>query len=383
MARKVSKAAAGAAAATLVAGAAIASVPAASAGALAAASTAASAAVTAGTVTPASTPTWSAVSPPAVGGEVTAFATFQVGNANYQWAFQSTANEVPTGLPSVYTRVNNGSWAKTALPGSVGGERFVYAAALSPTDVVAFTKLAGAGGRQWQFNGTSWRVVKTFDAQIGDATVTSAGNMWVFGTDAAGGGDLGVYHYNGTTWTKLASTLLGGQGLSSGTTAYAYTGTTVAFYNGTKWVATSLASLLPAKTSTNDPHIAGIWDANGTIYAVGTGGAASAGGPVVLLISNGKTWKVAATAGTAGFPAPNQIANDGQNGVWFPVTQQDGTTTELFHYILSTRQLTATALPGTIGALHEIDLTHELAGGDARNTTSGSPATYAEIEYYN
>lgn len=103
----------------------------------------------------------------------------------------------------------------------------------------------------------------------------------------------------------------------------------------------------------------------------------------MLLISNGKTWKVAATADSTGFPAPNQIANDGQNGVWFPVTQQGGTTTELFHYTLSTGQLTGTVLPGTLGALHEIDLTHELAGGRVASTTSSNPATYAEIEYYN
>jgi hypothetical protein len=323
-------------------------------------------------VTPAATPTWTSVSPSGVGGEFTAFAAAQIGNANYQWAFQSTANEVSNGSPSVYSRVNDGSWTKTALRGSGGGEVFVSATAISPTDVLAFTDLPGAtvGGREWQYNGTSWKVIKQFDAPIGTATVINADDVWVFGKTNAGKA-LGVYYYDGNTWTKLASTLNGGQGLSGTTpTAWAYTLNEVAHYNGKEWVATSLP--IPG----NDTRVTNFWDANGTYYAVGTN---EQDQTVIFISGNGTSWSIAATYDGA-TPVANQIANDGQNGIWLPVDLTTGGSAVL-HYTLSTRGLAETPLPGVVDAIHELDITHELAGG--YDVTKAGPATSAEIEYYN
>jgi hypothetical protein len=324
----------------------------------------------ASTAKPVAGPRWTSVSPVDVSGEVTAFAAAQAGDATTQWAFQSTANEVANGYPSVYSRVNNGPWTKTALPGSSAGEVFVSATAISPTNVLAFTRLPGAGGREWQYLGSTWNVVKTFDASIGDATVVNVHDVWVSGDNAAGGGDLGVYRYNGSTWTKLASTLEGAQGLSSATpTGWAYGSNKVAFYNGKEWVPTILP--IPG----NDTRVTGIWDANGTIYAVAT----NEQDETVIFISSGTTWSIAATYPGA-VPLQNQIANDGQNGIWIPVTTA-GDSSAVLHYILSTKALTETSLPGTIGAIHELDVTNELVGGHVPSLED-NPPTDAEIEYY-
>jgi hypothetical protein len=357
MARKLSKASIGAAALAL------------SAAAMVATPALASTARTAGTG-----PRWTSASPVFVSGTVTAFAAAQVGNASTQWAFVTTSDETFTGYPSVYSRVNNGSWRKTALPGSSAGEVFVSATAISPTNVLAFTRLPGAAGREWHYNGATWRVIKAFDAQIGDATVIDASDVWVFGDDVAGDGDLGVYHYNGRTWTKLASTLEGGQGLAGAIpTAWAYGINKVAFYNGKEWVPTILP--IPG----DDTRVTDVWDADGVIYAVGTNKQQET---VIFISSNGKTWSIAATDPGA-VPVQNQIANDGQNGIWIPVGTADQTSSAMLHYTLSTKGLTETPLPGSINVIHQLDLTHELAGGYVPRTIFNPLPIDAEIEYYN
>jgi hypothetical protein len=357
MKRRVSK--------TMAAGAAVTAAVVAGAGLNAAAADAA--------VTPAATPTWTSASPAGVNGEFTAFASAQVGNANYQWAFNATANEDANSVASVYSRVNSGAWKKTALPSSASDQVFVSATAISPTDVLAFSDPSGdatnVDGLEWRYNGTSWTVIKKFDAPIGTATVISAKDVWVFGKSNSVT-PLGVYYYDGSTWTKLASTLNGGQGLSGATpTAWAYTLNEIAHYNGSKWVATILP--IPG----NDTRVTDFWDANGTYYAVGTN---KQGQTVVFISGNGTSWSIAATHDGA-TPVQNEIANDGQNGIWLPVELASGGSAVL-HYTLSTRALTETPLPGTVEAIHELDLTNELVGG---SVAKGGPDTSAEIEYYN
>jgi hypothetical protein len=330
----------------------------------------------AGVVSPAATPPWTSVGRAGVSGAVTALTAAQVGNANTQWAFVTTANEVADGYPSVYTRVNNGSWARADLPGSKPGEAFVAAAAISPGDVLGFTQLPGAGGREWRWNGRTWSVIKTFDAQIGDASVVDADDVWVSGDDTRTGGDLGVYHYNGETWTKVSSTLLGALG-TGGDGAWAYTGTTVATYNGKKWTGTNLAKLIPG----SDPRIADVKGSDGAWYAIAEG---DGGDLAEVLIYNGHTWANAGQVGGAS-AVPNKISTDGDGGIWFPVTLEGATDkgdSAVLHYTRSVKELTETDLPGTIESITALDNTHELAGGYTVNS-KGSPATFAEIEFYN
>jgi hypothetical protein len=315
-------------------------------------------------------PSWSSLGPAGVSGIVTADTSVQWGSGTTgEWAFVSTALQTNyKGYPSVYTRVDDGSWAKTALPGSEPGETFVSATAINNDDVLAFSSVPNGTGREWQFNGSSWKPIETFDAPIGGASVTSASNVWVFGSGATSS-QLGVYHYNGSTWTKVASTLHGGQGIDE-TSAWAYTGTTVAHWNGTAWTGTNLVSLIPG----TDPRIADVYDTDGTMYAIGE----SESG-VVILVSNGSTWtEVGSVAGVAA--VPDQISSDGNLGIWFPVvngTQQG--TAEVVHYVRTVDKTAVTDLPGSILSITRVENTFELAGGSVLH----GKAVQAELEYYN
>ncbi|HEY0937015.1 MAG TPA: hypothetical protein VGD91_25175 [Trebonia sp.] len=128
-------------------------------------------------------PSWSSVGRAGVSGQVTAVTSVEYGPGKTgEWAFVTTAYETNgKGYPSVYSRTDNESWGLTTLPGSAPGEVFVSATAISNQDVLAFSNLQNGTGREWQFNGSSWKVIKTFGAPIGGASVTGVSNVWVFG----------------------------------------------------------------------------------------------------------------------------------------------------------------------------------------------------------
>lgn len=355
------------------------SLKAAAAGAAAAASIGLGAAAASAAVSPA----WHSVGRAGVSGTVTALtAVTHIGKTG-EWAFVATSN----GYPSVYSRSGSQSWAKTTLPGSKAGEAFVAATAISPTHVLAFTRLAGAGGRVWQFNGKNWTVIKTFNAQIGAASVLNGNDVYVFGViPKPGAGTLGVWHYDGHTWQQIASTLQVGSAVSA-TNAWAVSGTMVAHFNGTKWTGTNLAKLLPAKTRLNNPHLANVIATSAvTAYAIGTGGTQTTGGPVVVLQYNGHTWSKVAQY-SLGAPAP-QASTDGHGGLWIPV---GGASTPLvmLHYVNGSYRLANVSLPvsatkpgSTINSITRIPgTTQEIAGGSSPNA-GGNPPTFADILLY-
>jgi hypothetical protein len=317
-------------------------------------------------------PSWSSIGRADVSGTVTAVTSGQWGSGTTgEWAFVSTALETNfKGYPSVYSRVNDGTWAKATLPGSEPGETFVSATAINNDDVLAFSAVPNGTGREWRFNGSTWNVIKTFDAPIGGASVTSAGNVWVFGSSATSD-HLGVYHYNGSTWTKVASTLNGGQGIDE-TSAWAYTGTTVAHWNGTAWTGTNLVSFIPG----GKPQIVDVYDTDGTMYAIGESDSG-----VVILVYNGRTWaRVGAVAGVSA--VPNQISSDGNLGIWFPVIRTDHGAAAVVHYIRTVNETAVTDLPGQLVSITRVENTFELAGGSVLSGKA-NPATYTELEYYN
>ena len=339
-------------------------------GAVATATVAGAGLASAATAHAATGPAWAPVSPAAVSGAVSATASVQFGGTKTaEWAFVTTAFETnDTGFPSVYSRVNDASWAKTTLPGSGPGEVFVSATAISNTDVLAFSNLPNDTGREWQFNGSTWKVIKTFSDPIGNASVTSPTNVWVAGT-VGGTAQLGVYHYDGTTWTQVASTLHGVQGLS-GSSAWAYTGSTVAQYNGSAWTGTNLASLIPGGA----PRITDVFDTDGTVYAVGDGGT----GTSVILAYNGQTWAKVGEAANAD-PLGNEHSGDGDGGIWFLASAPGSGASEAVHYTRSVKTTTVSQLPGKVMAITRVGLSDELAGGSVPSGLA-NPATYAELE---
>jgi hypothetical protein len=315
-------------------------------------------------------PSWSTVGPKAISGTVSAVTSVQWGpGTTTEWAFASTASITKgKGYPSVWSRTGTESWAKTTLPGSAPGEVFVSATAINNTDVLAFSTLPNGTSREWQFNGSAWKVIKTFGGVIGGASVTSPTNVWVFGSyDVTQ--QLGVWHFNGATWTRVASTLHGGQGLSA-TSAWAYTGTSVAHYNGKSWTATNLAGLISGTSS----KIFDVYDTDGTLYAVASGAAGD-----TVLVYNGHTWaRAGVIADSSG--VPNQVSSDGDGGIWFLTYK--AMQPVVVHYTRSVKTLTVTSLPGAVLSISRVDNTFELVGGDVPSGKA-NPSLYAQLDYYN
>ena len=148
----------------------------------------------------------------------------------------------------------------------------------------------------------------------------SSSDVWVFGEPYVPGADLGAWHYNGRTWTQVASGhgLEGGSGLSA-SDIWAFDGADVAHWNGSTWSRTSLASLLPAKQLLNDPALTGIFEqSRHSVYAIANGQLQDEGGPLVILHWNGSAWSKVA-GGNFGFGELQQVSSDGHGGLWLPM----------------------------------------------------------------
>jgi hypothetical protein len=253
------------------------------------------------------------------------------------WAFNGISK------PTAWER-NGSSWTQVSFPGQSGDE-VVAAGASSATNVWAFTD-AGTTARALRWNGSRWAAEKSFGAEIGGAVVISRSDVWVFGEPFAPGGRLGTWHYNGRTWSKVASGhgLEGGSALSAGS-IWAFGGTKVAHWNGHTWTRTSVAGLLPAKQELNDPAVVGIVAlSRDSVYAIGSGNLEDEGGPTVVLHYNGHAWSKAAEGSYGVGTSPlQQVSSDGHGGLWIPMPATGGERSYLVHY--SAGRLTAAALP--------------------------------------
>jgi hypothetical protein len=229
--------------------------------------------------------------------------------------------------PAAYERTSATTWKKVAFPGQAG-ERVVTAGATSPTDVWAFSALANGDSRAFELVKGKWTAVKTFSFPIASASVLGGGDVWVFGTaDDSGAARLGVYHYDGRTWTRVSATLGDGYAVS-GQDVWASTGTSVENYNGHKWTATSLATLLP-----KDKHVKlvdGIIALSAkNVYALAsdfTGGETAA---LYVLHYDGRTWSKVAENHGFGLAS---LSPDGTGGFYFTAFQHDGGSPALLRY---------------------------------------------------
>ena len=158
----------------------------------------------------------------------------------------------------------------------------------------AFAQGFGAASHVLKYNGHSWSVVRTFGNEIADATVLASNDVWVYGETGIPGFQpaLGVWHYNGSSWRQVSTSIQGGSALSA-TSAWGFNGVDVEHWNGAKWTAMSVKSLLPAKNpeGLNNPGVAGVLALSNTnVYALGSGGTQDEGGPLVVLHYNGHKW---------------------------------------------------------------------------------------------
>jgi hypothetical protein len=333
--------------------------------------------------TPAAAPRWR-VSDTVSSGDTGGFSAVVASGTASGWAFDGFA--APKG-PAAY-KWNGTTWRKVAFPGKAD-EEVTAAAAASPSDVWAVDdSIFDTGARLVRWNGHAWTAVKSFAAGISGISVVTANNVWVFGFGASPGlPALGVWHWNGRSWSHVSKTLQGGSALAWNN-VWAYGGTSVDHWNGSKWTSTSVKGLLPAalKTHLNDPAVTGILALSASsVYAVGNGNLEDEGGPTVVLHYNGHKWSKVAS-GQFGLGAGQQLSTDGSGGLWLPMPGVDGQSSFVVHY--SAGKLTKATLPIaatniSVGAIARIPGTaDQLAGGFSHaKGNGGSDIVGVVLEY--
>jgi hypothetical protein len=276
--------------------------------------------------TPAKAPSWHVLE--TVNGVSQDFGAVVATGPASGWAFVDNASYA-------YERMGVTTWKKVPYPGG-NGVSVAAAAATSASDVWAFTNIAGIRSQAVELVRGKWTVRTTLGGYVNAVSVLAANDVWVFDSTA-------TYHYNGSTWAKLAGGASGGDALSA--SDYWLTGasgqTTVTHVNNGKKATVNLASLLPAKRkiALDDPRVAGVYAASDTnVYVIGNGSAQDAGGPVVILHYDGHAWTKLASYDMGN---PFGITPDGAGGLWIPVGWAGGGT--ILHY--SRGAITVTALP--------------------------------------
>ncbi|MDQ2814151.1 MAG: hypothetical protein M3Z75_20350 [Actinomycetota bacterium] len=255
------------------------------------------------------------------------------------WAFNQGAE------PTAWRRTGS-TWAQVRFPGQPN-ETVVAAGATSASDVWAFTA-GGAPSRALRWNGCTWTVQRSFPEQIGGAAVISPSDVWVFGQPVFPGAGLGAWHFNGRTWSRVASghRLQGGSALSANN-IWAFDGSDIAHWNGSTWSRTSVSRLLPPKEELNGPLVTGVFaESKNSVYVIGNGGRQDDGGPLVILHWNGHQWSKVAE-GNFGFGTQplQQASSDGHGGLWIPMPGVDGQKSYLLHY-MPRHPLSEVSLPG-------------------------------------
>jgi hypothetical protein len=319
-------------------------------------------------------------------GPESGFSVVIAAGRNGGWAFNRGSG---TSGPTAWRRSgsNPSTWTQVAFPGK--SDEFVVAArAISASDVWAFTASLNQS-RVLRWDGRAWTVKRTFSREIAGAAVISPSDIWVFGQPFVPGPGLGAWHYDGRTWSRVASghNLEGGSALS-GHNVWAFDGTGVAHWNGSTWSRTSVARLLPGKQQLNDPMLTGILALSShNVYAIANGFRQDEGGPMALLHWDGHQWSRVA-GGNYGFGGQplQQMSSDGHGGLWIPMPGTGGQKSYLLHY--SAGHLTTAALPGgpnriTVGTVALIPGTSGvLAGGTTHAFANpGANVTAVLLQY--
>jgi hypothetical protein len=287
------------------------------------------------------------------------------------WAFDGY------GGPTAWER-NGSAWTQVAFPGR-SNEYVAAAGATSPSDVWAFVDSYARGSRVVHWDGRSWSVAKTFTGQIDGASVVTGNDVWVFGYPRG----LGVWHYDGHTWSLVSRNLGGGSALSAND-VWAYGRTTVDHWNGHTWASISVKRLLPPKQELNNPAVRGIIALSASnVYAIGNSNLQDAGGPVVVLHYNGRTWAKVAQGSFDSYGTGQQISADGRGGLWLPMPGASGAASSLVHY--ADGRLTRVPLPVSGSGIRIESVTHvpgttqALAGGLTYATNNPSRHVVAVI----
>jgi len=275
--------------------------------------------------------------PAGVAGATTAVTGVRASGTTTEFAFVTNYSAHQT-----YERTNSKAWRKLSGPALAKGESVVGATAISADHLVAFTDEANGTSRVLSYDKGKWAVIRKFGSSIDTATATSGSDIWVFG--APGAKALGVWHYNGKSWTRARTSGTDGSGVSA-TSAWAIQGTSVEHLAGGKWTGTNLASLIPLGFF-GGKSLLGVYATPGApVYAVGSGNAEDAGGPIVVLQYNGRSWKKVASYGQ-GNMQPTAVSSDGHGGLLIGGSAGAGGPAQLLHYAKGGSKLFPQSIPG-------------------------------------
>ena len=299
------------------------------------------------------------------GGGGPQFSAITATSKSSAWAFEAFA--ASSARPAAW-RLSGSTWSEVPFPGR-RGEQVAVAGSSSAGNVWAIT-VAGGRSRALRWNGTTWASTGSLRTDADSVAVISRSDVWVFGAPDVPS-HPGAWHYNGHTWSRVAS----GHGLTAGSalghrSVWAVGGKSVAHWNGHTWSRTSVASLLPANTTLSQSSLVSIYARSSrNVWAVGTGGRQDEGGPTVLLHYNGHAWSHVATE-LSGNPA--QVVPDGSGGLWIPVPSVGGIPLKMLRY--SSGHLLPAALPISgrrlnVLAVAAIPHTNETFGAGFRHRT--------------
>ena len=273
------------------------------------------------------------------------------------------------------------TWKKVPFPGSTL-ESVEYAAASSPSNVWAFgNSQTLTASRVLRWTGSKFAVVKTFGGPIWGASVFGPKDVWVYGLAPAGfafdAPDIGVWHYNRRTWTRVGKNISGGSALNDHD-VWGFTTSSVEHWNGHTWTATSVKSLLPPKApkpAASNPQVLGILAlSDSNVYAIGNGTYQVVGGPVVVLHFNGHAWSKLATgqAGIGFGPSWQRTIFDGSGGLWLPM--DNGLNGALLVQYAGGKLIKAAVNPAmlTIDSVSRIPGTTQVLAGGFTHAPDGS-----------
>jgi hypothetical protein len=200
----------------------------------------------------------------------------------------------------------------------IDGSELFSAAVIASNDRWAVGFVAVNGARQTfaeHFNGTSWSVVPTpslkgpSGAELDSVSGVASNDVWAVGIKNESGKDFGtslIEHWNGTSWSEVASPVLKNGGYLSGVAAvssndvwavgaeFGSTPGLVEHWNGTSW--STVSSPAFANVGFFSPPEQPISaDASNDVWAVGVD--QTTAGPAALHW-NGQTWSVVPVAVT-------------------------------------------------------------------------------------
>lgn len=286
------------------------------------------------------------------------------------WAVGST-----TGSTQPFTMHYNGtSWSVVVPPACASGSAGFYGVAALATNNVVAVGTCNGNALIDRWNGSAWaNVANAVSGQLTAITAITASDIWAVGYSGSGTSAATLAeHYNGTTWSTVATPNVGSAGsflggvasiTSSDVWAVGYSGATTSStlteqYDGTSW-STVASPNVSGATSTTLLAIAAVSSTNQWAVGNATGGSSAGGATEQETCSGG-----ACTGGSLSIVPPASAA--------FPATALSGPD----QTVTTTAAISVSDMRGT-GAGWQIDGTSTTftAGTHTMPTTATAVAS--------